>query len=575
VKQAILENTPLFAGLTAGQRDLIADRMVEETYRPGDMVCQHCQPATALYVIKAGWVRLMTEQFAVIANIGPGSMLGEADVLLGRDYTVTAEAASDVTLLALRSSELAAILAQDPQIGRQLRGLVGAAEDMERIRHLRRLGLFTGLGTDQLREVASYLRPEHFDTGQMVCRRGATGNALYLIEQGQVSLQAAGETFGSLGPGDFCGETAMLTGEPHSVDVMALTEVNAWALTRSDFEALVLRFPSLALNLSRMLSQRLRQTTEEAITHVHVGPARAVAPPAQPVAASAVPAAVTGLNRAADNVSDWFGARSTGAKLRLVAVILLLIWLLGVAAPSAIISLLGQTNVSRTAVNTAAGGLRDRVVLVALAVDQPLQTTPTYTPWPTNTPIPTPTFTPTATPTNTPIPTPTFTPTATPVPPTATPIPTPVPVVRAVAQAAPVALAAAEPPKPTVQFKLAEMRRLTPCENRGKHNIFIKVVDAAGNPVDGVNLVQTPAGQPGNVLDKMVSGAKGPGLAEFVMWKGAEYSVYVTNDGANPASTDIAQPLHSNFTDEAKCSDGEGGNTLFHNSFNVVFQKTF
>jgi len=137
------------------------------------------------------------------------------------------------------------------------------------------------------------------------------------------------------------------------------------------------------------------------------------------------------------------------------------------------------------------------------------------------------------------------------------------------------AAAAPAPTKPAVQFKLTEMRRQTPCENKGKHNIFIKVVDAAGAPVDGVILVQTPAGQPGNVLDKMVSGVKGPGLAEFVMWKGAEYAVYVSQDGVNPASSDIAQPVHPNFADEAQCSEGGGGNTLFHNSFSLVFTKTF
>jgi hypothetical protein len=126
-----------------------------------------------------------------------------------------------------------------------------------------------------------------------------------------------------------------------------------------------------------------------------------------------------------------------------------------------------------------------------------------------------------------------------------------------------------------VQFSLAESRRLTPCENRGMHNIFIKVVDAGGNPVDGVMLIQTPDGQPGNVIDKQVSGSKGPGLCEFVMWKGAQYEVYVTGDGANPGSTEIAQGLNSTFTDEATCDQGGGGNTLFHNSFTVTFRKNF
>jgi hypothetical protein len=107
------------------------------------------------------------------------------------------------------------------------------------------------------------------------------------------------------------------------------------------------------------------------------------------------------------------------------------------------------------------------------------------------------------------------------------------------------------------------------------HNIFVKVVDGAGNPVDGVVLVQSPNGQYGNVIDKAVTGSKGPGLAEFIMWKGAEYSVYVSGDGANPGSTDIANSLHSNFVDEAECASGGGGNTLFHNSFSVIFVKNF
>jgi hypothetical protein len=126
-----------------------------------------------------------------------------------------------------------------------------------------------------------------------------------------------------------------------------------------------------------------------------------------------------------------------------------------------------------------------------------------------------------------------------------------------------------------VEWRLVSARRLSACENRGKHNIFVKVLDAAGNPVDGVLVVQSNNGNPGNILDRMTTGFKGPGLAEFVMWKLAEYSVFVANPDGSPASTDFAQPLHSNFVDEENCSDGGGGNTLFHNSFEVIFQRTF
>lgn len=571
----MMENTPLFSVLTEEQRALIAERMVMETRRAGDAIYQQGRPATAMYLIKSGWARLVTEQFAVLANLSAGSLLGDADVISGRNYTMSAEAASDVTLWALGAADIKDLMTMHPGIGRQLKGALGLNEEQALERHLRRLDLMSGLTSEQLREIAGHLRSEHFSARQPIFRRGQEGDTLYLLDEGQV--QASGESgpLGTLRAGDIFGEGAFLTGEPHSTDATALTDVSAWALNRVDFESLALRYPVLALNLSRALSRRLRERNLRAAATVQVVQAP---PPAQPVSApaAAVAGALTGIDRAANDATSWWSRTTTGAKLRLVAVILLLIWLLGVAAPSLIISLLSRNNSGVSVSNSLARtGFQERAVLVALAADLPAVTTPTYTPWPTETPIPTATFTPTATPTETPVPTATFTP----VPPTNTPVPpTRVPVRLAAPAAAPRAAAAAAPaaaPAPSVQFKLIEMRRLSACENRGNHHIFIKVVDAAGNPVDGVTLVQTPSGQPGNVLDKMVTGTKGPGMAEFIMWKGAQYSVYVTNDGANPASTDIAQPLHPNFTDEENCSDGGGGNTLFHNSFKVVFQKNF
>jgi CRP-like cAMP-binding protein len=585
-----MDNTPLFSVLTEEQQALIASRMMLETRQAGEVIFGQGKPAGKLYLIESGWARLVNEDYAVLASLGQGSVLGDADVLSGRQYSLTAEAATDVSLWSLRLNDLTDIVAHHPEIGRRLRFVAGVSEDQEVERHLKRLSLMAGLSSEQLREVAKHLRGERFDEGQTVYRQGMPGDALFLIQKGQVQLTSTiGDTvcdrqvLANLGPGDFFGENALLTGEPHGSDAIALTSLQTWSLARDDFETLALRYPSLALNMSRLLSQRLRNSAIRGASPSQppVVPAAPVfAPATQSVAAAPVTRRATGktaggmsgLSRSADRAASWFGARSTGAKVRLVALVLLLIWLIGVAAPSAIISLLAQ-NGSRSVSNDLAG-IVNQPVMLAMASEQSLPETPTFTPWPTETPIPTATFTPTATPTETPIPTATFTPTATPIPPTATPIP-PAPAIAAAAPRAVAAAAPVEPTRPAVQYQLVEMRRLSPCENRGMHNIFIKVVDASGSPVDGVTLVQVPKGQPGNVLDKAQSGAKGPGLAEFVMWKGAEYTVYVANDGVNPSSSDFAEPLHSNFGDEAMCEDGGGGNTLYHNSFSVVFKKNF
>jgi CRP-like cAMP-binding protein len=596
VKELMIENAPLFSELTEAQRSAIGELMALQRFRAGEVIYSQGAVAAAMYLIKSGRVRLVTDQLAVMANLNAGSLFGDADLLSGRTYSTTAEAATDVTVWSLAAEDLTALMAEQPEIGRQLKLAAGISEDQFAERHLRRLALLNGLTQEQVREVAEHLQPEHFSAGQSIYRQGMPGDSLYLIEEGQISVQnrdpqGQARVWATLGSGEFFGETSMLTGEPHEADVIALTDVSAWALTRSDFEALVLRFPSLALNLSRILGRRLRESSERTVTSVKVtpapipvpvrrAPARVPATPAQPPKAEPVTGAVLGLGKATESAGSWFGSRSTGAKLRMVAVVVLLIWLLGVAMPVAIISLLSGRSAPSAPrpISKAPSSYRDSVVMVALAEDLPLDVTPTYTPWPTETPLPTATFTPTATPTDTPIPTPTFTPTDTPVPPTATPRPRPVVRAAPPPQAAPApaaVAAAAAPAKPTVQFSLIENRHMTPCENLGKHNIFIKVVDAAGNPVDGVTLVQTPKDQIGNVLDKTVSGTKGPGLAEFAMWKLAEYSVYVTEDGVNPASVEVASGMNSNFAGDDQCPTADGGNTLFHNSFNLIFRKNW
>jgi CRP-like cAMP-binding protein len=251
----MIENAPLFAELTEMQRSAIGDLMALQRYRTGEVIYSQGTPATAMYLIKSGRVRLVTDQLDVLANLNAGSLFGDVDVLAGHAHSTTAEAATDVTVWSLLADDLSALMVEQPDVGRQLKLAAGISEDQFAERHLRRLALLNGLTQEQVREVAQHLQPEHFTAGQSIYRQGMPGDSLYLIEEGQVSVQSRdpqgeAQVWATLVSGEFFGETSLLTGEPHEADVIALTDVTAWALNRSDFEALVLRYPSLALNLS-------------------------------------------------------------------------------------------------------------------------------------------------------------------------------------------------------------------------------------------------------------------------------------------------------------------------------------
>ncbi|MDX1522043.1 MAG: hypothetical protein R3264_10480, partial [Anaerolineae bacterium] len=205
------------------------------------------------------------------------------------------------------------------------------------------------------------------------------------------------------------------------------------------------------------------------------------------------------------------------------------------------------------------------------------EATPTRLPTETPTPLPPteeptevpaePTSEPAATlePTETPIPA-----TNTPAPPTNTPEPTATPV-------------------PAVDFRLAKQRMYSIHENggcRGTHQIFVTVVDAAGNPLDGVTVEDTFRAVPPHV-----TGEKGPGKLEYDLWKNG-FSLHVTKkaDGS-PASSDVTAKLSSvdpdipnawlveggYCTDENDCNQRKSTNQLClgHYSYEVIFQRTY
>ena len=580
-----------------------------------ELIYRKGEPGEGIFLIEKGQVELRGDG-EPLARLTAGNDFGEMALVTGRPRSSDALAVTDTNLWVLYRSDFERVLTRYPAVQTAVTESVAqklaTADESFFDRHLRQISLLAGLSRPQLEAVRRRLMAARYRAGEVVFLQDAEPDGLYLIERGQVQIEKAGaqevSLLAVLGDGDVFGEGALLLEGPRSSTARAVTDLDAWVLRREDFEDLMLQYPVLALNLSRVLEERLRTTTAQ----VRPTPVRAAAVPAAAVAAAAVkpgraaapapaaasPAPAGGLRGALGNVVHWFENASTGTKVLVIAVAALLIYLCGVALPYNL--LIKPVAAAEAEVNALVmqdslpvrGGVEaitpepqvaSRGVGLAM-VDSEFAPTPTYTPWPTLTPVPSATPTVTPTPTDTPVPTdtPEPTPTWTPVP---TAVPAPVIIQRSVA-AAPaavaVAAAAVEEPAakaaaaaPSVEWRLVSARRLSACENRGKHNIFVKVLDVAGNPLDGVLVVQANNGNPGAILDRKTSGVKGPGLAEFDMWKFAEYMVFVANPDGSPASGDFAQPLHSNFADEETCSDGQGGNTLFHNSFEVIFQRTF
>ena len=147
--------------------------------------------------------------------------------------------------------------------------------------------------------LANHVQPRHYEPGDFIFKAGEKGDALFVINQGEVRLvggantaaeaavdgalsQAWREVFGHksaekadvapandpsklpadpkgrrFDPGETFGESALLTGRARSCSAVAETSVDALRLDRKALQQMVESSPRLALAVSRILAQRL------------------------------------------------------------------------------------------------------------------------------------------------------------------------------------------------------------------------------------------------------------------------------------------------------------------------------
>jgi voltage-gated potassium channel len=104
--------------------------------------------------------------------------------------------------------------------------------------------LFQRLGSAALVEIVRALRARVVPAGTVICRQGEAGDQMFFIVEGHVNV--ATPTPVDLGAGNFFGEMALITGEPRSATVSAVTEVSLLSLYAVDFQVLSSSNPDIA-----------------------------------------------------------------------------------------------------------------------------------------------------------------------------------------------------------------------------------------------------------------------------------------------------------------------------------------
>lgn len=144
--------------------------------------------------------------------------------------------------------------------------LLGSRKLSSRLVRLSRISLFNQLTPGELSIIDSLLHHREFLAGEIVFDEGEEGQALYIIESGEVSIEhpqlgAVGHIV-KLGKGEFFGDLALLDSLPRAAQASAATPLRLAVFFRTDFLALMdthARIASkVALQIAREMGRRLR-----------------------------------------------------------------------------------------------------------------------------------------------------------------------------------------------------------------------------------------------------------------------------------------------------------------------------
>lgn len=138
----------------------------------------------------------------------------------------------------------------------------GFAEETRRREFLRtwdlvaKVPFFHNIGASTIADVARLLRARHYPAGNVIVRRGEAGDCMYFVVAGEVEIQLAPQPI-RLGPGEFFGEIALLTGGPRTATVVAVQRCTLLILDIVDFRQLIGRQPDLARIIHEEAERRL------------------------------------------------------------------------------------------------------------------------------------------------------------------------------------------------------------------------------------------------------------------------------------------------------------------------------
>ncbi len=134
---------------------------------------------------------------------------------------------------------------------------------MEKAILLHKVPLFSSIKVSELRRYSEKIEVQSFSEGETICQEGCVGGqALYIVAEGQLNILLKDQILTTLQVGNYFGEISLLSEEPHSATIKAVSSGKLYVIKKELFDKIVEKHPEILRWLSKVLGKKLRQTIQ-------------------------------------------------------------------------------------------------------------------------------------------------------------------------------------------------------------------------------------------------------------------------------------------------------------------------
>ena len=123
---------------------------------------------------------------------------------------------------------------------------------------LRRVPLFADLDKPEVEQIARLFKERRFPAGETVVKEGSGGAAFFVIESGVAAITVRGQDKGTLHPGDYFGEIALIDEGARAATITASSDLVCYGLTLWEFRPLVESNAAIRWKLLQALARLVR-----------------------------------------------------------------------------------------------------------------------------------------------------------------------------------------------------------------------------------------------------------------------------------------------------------------------------